>query len=241
MTYLTGEQREAQEQAELQAAEAQFTGHQPDPQVEALAPTDTPTEPNEPAEPEIDWQKRYKDLQSHSDKTNAELRQQLKEATGAEPTTEEEVAALRKELETLQGKDEARETESLVADAQTLVGQSHPDFVGIIQSQEFAEWIKGQPQVFQDAIYAERPDATMAINALTLYKTSGGYNARQEAAQQQQILDQAAMAVNNGHHEQPQADARKTWTWAEIDSLSQSKYNQYEAEIDQAIADGRVR
>lgn len=249
MTFLTGNQREAAEAAELEAAEAAMNGTQVDPQVEALAPTDTPVEPEmNPSEDKSDWESRYKHLQSHGDKVKADLQAQLQEAQtklkelqGGEPTTEEEVAKLREELATLQGKDEARETESHVSDAQTKVGQAHPDFVGIIQSQEFADWIKGQPQVFQDAIYADRPDAQMAINALTLYKTSGGFNARQEEAQQAQMLDQAAMAVNNGHREQPQANTAKQWTWAEINALSPSQYDKFESEIDQAIAEGRVR
>lgn len=237
MAYQTGEQRAAAEDAALAEAEAEFNGTTTD-----LHPEDTPTpEPETPTAEEVDWEKRYKDLQSYHDKTTGELKGQLKELTGGEPTTEEEVAELKAQLETLKGIEQGRETESLVAEAQQRVGQAHPDFVGIIQSTEFAEWIKEQPQVFQDAIYADRPDAQMAINALTLYKTSGGYNQRQEATQQQQMLDQAAMSVNSGHREQPQSEVQKTWTWAEINSLSPSQYDKLEAEIDTAIAEGRVR
>lgn len=242
MTYETRDQRNARQDAELEQAEAEFNGTQVDPQVEPEAPLDTPAEPEQEAEATIDWEKRYKDLQSHSDKTKGELQGRIAELEGnAVPSTEEEVAELKAQLEELQGKEANRETETLVAEAQQQVGNAHPDFVGIIQSKEFAEWIKTQPQVFQDAIYAERPDAPMAINALTLYKTSGDFQQRQAAEQQQLNADQAAMAVNSGHREQPQANTQKQWTWAEINALSPSQYDKFEAEIDAAMSEGRIR
>lgn len=234
--YMTGETRAAQEEAELAAAEAEFNGEQVDPQ-----PADTPAEvpAEEPQEPEVDWQKRYKDLQSHSAKEKNELQAQLK-AAGVEPEETDKVAEMEQRLAELQAKEDAREIESHTAQAQAAVGAAHNDFVQVINSSEFAEWIQGQPQVYHDAIYADRPDAQMAIDALTLFKVQSGFTERKAQAAQREQLDQAAMSVSGGHREAPASRQEKTWTWNEIQSLTPQQYDKLEAEIDKAIMEGRV-
>lgn len=237
--YMTGETRAAQEAAELDAAEREFNGEPMDPQAQQ-EPVDTPQEPVEaPQEPAVDWEKRYKDLQSHSTKKENELKSKLEEA-GVEPEETDKVAEMEQRLAELQAKEEARETEDLVAQAQATVGAVHDDFVQVINSPEFAEWIQGQPEVFRDAIYADRPDAQMSINALTLFKTQSGYTERREGNAQREQLDQAAMSVNGGHREAPATQQAKVWTWNEIKSLSPHEYSKLEVEIDQALAEGRV-
>lgn len=234
--FMSGEERAAQEERELAAAEAAFNGEPQEP--EQVTP-EVPQEPAEPQEPAVDWEKRYKDLQSHHDKTTNELRAKLKEH-GVEPEETDQVAELQKQLAELQAKEEARETDDYVAQAQEAVGAVHPDFVNVINSPEFAQWIQTQPQVYQDAIYADRPDAPLAIDALTLFKVQSGEPQRQAEAAQRAQLEQAAMDVRGGHREAPQASAEKQWTWAEIQSLSPHEYDKLETEIDKAIRDGRV-
>jgi chromosome segregation ATPase len=237
--YKTSSQREATEDAELAAAERALSMTTDSPEI---TPVDTPTDTKaEPTEPQVDWEKRYKDHQSYADKQMATLQSELKALKGEKPSTEDEVNALREQVASLQGKEALRETESIVQQAQNQVGEAHPDFVGIINSHEFAEWVKTQPQVYQDAVYAERPDAVMAINALTLFKTGTGYNQRQDKAKQAKMQQDAAMSVNGGHREAPQSSTEKVWTYAEIDSLSPTQYDKLEATIDKAISEGRVR
>lgn len=236
-TYMTGEERAAQEAAELATAEAAFNGEPAEP--EQVTP-EVPQEPAEPQEPAVDWEKRYKDLQSHHDKTTNELRGKLKEA-GVEPEEADKVAEMEKQLAELQADKELRETEDLVAQAQATVGAAHPDFVSVINSPEFAQWIQGQPDVYRDAIYADRPDAQMSIDALTLFKVQSGFNDRKATEAQRAQLDEAAMDVRGGHREAPQTSNEKVWTWGEIQSLSPHEYDKLEAEIDAAIRDGRVR
>lgn len=235
--YMSGEERAAQEDAELQAAEAAFNGQPTDLEQK---PQDTHTEPVEQRqETPVDWEKRYKDLQSFHDKSTDELKNKLKEA-GVEPEDTDKVAVLEAQLAELQGKQEEIEIRDLVAQAQETVGSVHPDFVSVINSGEFVEWIKGQSQVYHDAIYADRPDAQMSIDALTLFKVQSGYNDRQVAAQQQQMAEQAAMGINGGHREAPNSQQEKVWTWTEIQALSADEYAKLESTIDKAITDGRV-
>lgn len=235
-TYMTKEQREAKEEAELRAAEEALMGTDGT-QERAPQPTVEPQEP--PKEPEVDWQKRYKDLQSYHDKSTNELKDKLREA-GVEPEETDKVAELEKQLADLQERESQRETLDLVTSAQEAVANAHPDYVAVISSPEFPEWIKEQPEVYQHAIYDDRPDARLSIDALTLFKTQSGFAQRQRQQEQRQVQDQAAMSVSGGHREVPQTDTKKVWTWAEIQSLTPSQYDKLEAEIDAAMQEGRV-
>ncbi|AHK11951.1 hypothetical protein CHOED_091 [Vibrio phage CHOED] len=243
-TYMTGETRAAMEAQELEAAELAYSGTPQDPEVTQDTPNVEPEATQksfEEVQHELEVaQKRYRDLQSHHDKTKNELEGKLREA-GIEPEEADKVAELQAQLAELQAKEAEREVQSVVAQAQEIVAGSHPDFVSVINSQGFAEWIKGQPQVYQDAIYADRPDAALAVDVLTLFKVQSGYGERQHQEAQRQVMDQAAMAVNGGHREAPQSDNAKVWTWSEIQKLSPHEYAKLEGEIDKALAEGRVR
>lgn len=237
--YVTGNDRAAQEAQELAAAEAEFNGTTVDPEAQAQ---DTQPEVSQdtPQASDVDWEKRYKDLQSHHDRTTQELKGQLKEL-GGEPDEADRVAELERQLADLAADKEARETDDIVAQAQATVGSVHPDFVSVINTKEFSEWIQGQPKVYQDAIYADRPDAQLSVDALTLFKVQSGYLDAQTQAARQAQTEQAAMNINGGHREAPASQTEKTWSWAEIQALSPYEYDKLEAEIDAAIQSGRVR
>lgn len=226
--YETGAERAAREAAELVALEAQAGGQQPaqDPSQGTPAPAG-----QQAAAQPIDWEKRYKDLQSHHDKTISELKSQLP-AQDFETENEKlqrQVAELHQDLAQRNIADKVRE-------AQQQVGAAHPDFVGIIQSEQFATWIESQPDIFKNSIYGEIPDATLAIKVLTLFK------AEATPAQPQVEPDPAAMAVGRGQTGVPQeATGPKIWSMAEINRMNPSQYAQHADEIDKAFAEGRVR
>lgn len=240
--YMTGATRASIEEEELKAAEQAYAEsigtapHQEDTRKEEIQEQDVQQE--KPSE--VDWEKRYKDLQSHADKTKNELMSKLKEA-GVEPEESDRVAEMELQLAELRSKDEQRETLDLVARAQEAVHTAHPDFVQVINSSEFAEWIKTRPQVYQDAIYDDRPDAAMASDALTLFKVQSGYNDRKAAQANKQLQDQAALSVGGGHREVPASQQEKVWSWNEIQSLTPSEYDKLESVIDKALQEGRVR
>lgn len=244
---LNKEQREAKENAELAAAEAAYaeangtTTEAPAPTTDEV--TDDGTRGTPEATPEqtqetVDWEKRYKDLQSYHDKEKTDLLDKLK-AAGVEPDETDRVAELEEQLSQLQAKETQRETTDAVAQAQKAVSTAHPDFVGVISSPEFSEWIKSQPEVYQHAIYDDRPDANLAINALTLFKVQSG--SMNQASQAKQAQDQAALAVSRGHREVPQTTQEKVWSWNEINKLSPSEYAKYEKAIDAAYQKGLIR
>lgn len=165
-------------------------------------------------EPTIDWEKRYKDLQSHHDKTK-----------GVDPTEFERVQS---ELASLQSGNRINEQRG-------LLGQAHPDFEGVLQSEQFGSWIEGQPTAFQEAIYdAEKLDGTMASKAIDLFKMEFSQQAPDTTAE-------AAMAVSGGHRETPEVTTKKQWTYAEIDVMTPDEYKANRDEIRQAISEGRIQ
>lgn len=247
--YMTKEGREAKEEAELAAAEASHEAQFGTQEVPTATPstndgvtddgTRAPQETPEQA-PEVDWEKRYHDLQSFSDKRTNELREQLK-AAGVAEEEPDKVAELEAQLAELQAKEATRETDSIVAQAQNAVGAVHPDYVDVINSPEFSEWIKSQPDVYQHAIYDDRPDAQMSINALTLFKVQSGAMTRNSQQRTKEMQDQAAMSVSGGHREAPDVQAKKIWTWAEVQKMNPAEYARNEKAIDEAIMENRIR
>lgn len=219
--YLSGEQRQALEAQELAAAEAALNP-QADTQQQQQQQPDT-----------VNWEQRYRDLQSHSSKQVAELKSKL---PAQDFETENE--KLQRQVAELHLDLAARNVADDVRDAQAAVGQAHPDFVAVVGSVAFAEWIKVQPEVFYKAIYDDVPNAELAIRALSLFKLE----TQQHQPRQQQQPDPASMQQRQGMRDAPQElNGPKVWTMSEIKSLNPTQYAQHEAEIDKAFAEGRIR
>lgn len=167
-----------------------------------------------PSDTPIDWEKRYKDLQSFHDKTK-----------GVDPTAFESVQS---ELASLKAGNYINEQRGLLS-------QAHPDFEGVIQSEQFGTWIEGQPTAFQESIYdAEKLDGQMASKAIDLFKMEFSQQAPDTSAE-------AAMAVSGGHRETPEVSNKKQWTYAEIDLMTADEYAAHRDEIRTAISEGRIQ
>lgn len=260
MTDIMGkEERLAKEDAALQQAEAQhaasFGTTQVAPQAQAPAtqqPATTPeTHASTTQESAVDWEKRYKDLQSHADKQKAAtekrlqtLEEQLRGA-GMEPTSgKDAMTEVQEELEALKQFKHTVEVQEAVHKAQMAVSATHPDFEEIITDPIFEEWVKEQPEVFKKAIYDDVPDAGLAIKALTLFKAETGLMGASQVSKDhsKEQKELAAQVINDGRRrEQPASQQKKIWTQAEINALSPSQYDTLEAEIDAAFAEGRIR
>lgn len=218
--YMTGEQRAAAEAAELAQAEGQD---------QRTADTQMP---DASQSQQVDWEKRYRDLQSYSAKQINELKSKIP-AQDFETENEKlqrQVAELHQDLN-------ARNVADKVREAQMKVAAAHPDYDRVIPSQEFATWIEMQPEVFKNAIYDEVPNAELAIRALSLFKME-----TQQPQQRQAQPHPASMAVRERHQEVPQElQGKKVWTYAEIQRMNPNEFAKHEAEIDKAIAEGRIK
>jgi hypothetical protein len=147
----------------------------------------------------VNWEKRYKDLQSFQSKRENELRDQIKGLETADssfkaPTTPEQMEAFKGEhpevynmMLTLAHQKASEATQGITAqletyeeermmseftDAQATIKASHPDFMEVVQTAEFQTWAQGQPMQVQQWIYNNPNDPDMAIIALDRYKAT---------------------------------------------------------------------
>lgn len=137
-----------------------------------------------------DWEKRYKDLQSHKDQQINALKAQLAQAqqSAAAPITEEqalsnpEIAALidrtvatqvelaRQSLDQSQA-DMHREVRNLSKqNAMDRLRQAHPDLDSILEDPAFSSWGHSASPLMQQALNDPIANTESAIEAIRFYK-----------------------------------------------------------------------
>lgn len=228
-----------------------------------------PSEEESPQQ-ETNYKKRYDDLKKHYDAKLNEFRQREQELMAASqpeyqaPKSEEDLTRFREEypdlydtVETVahmraeeQMRDmrerfsaiEQREMEIARREAETALQERHPDFDEIRGDDFFHEWAKEQPDQIQDWIYNNPDNVTLAVKALDLYKLETGKGRkgpgrpRKQAAPQGSAADMVSTKTTGIDAKQP-----KIWTESEIAKMSLDQFDKHEAEIREAISEGRVR
>ena len=157
--------------------------------------------------------------------------------TVAHLQSEQQVEALRGKLTAI----EEREAAIARREAETALHEKHPDFEDIRGDEKFHEWAESQPEAIQDWIYNNPNNVNLAIKAIDLYKMENGLSkpAKQKSGKSQSsksAADFVSTKTTSIDSKEP-----KIWTQREIASLSMRDFDKYEAEIDQAIMEGRVR
>lgn len=202
------------------------------------------------SEPEIvNWEKRYKDLQSYADKTrvglesdNARLRKAATVFTP--PKTSDELEAFSKEnpdwmgvIETVAHNIASNSIQSLQEDVNkskaTNAAQelriAHPDFAEIYASDVFKQWANDQGPEIQ-AWINEQYDASKVIRALNYFKAMSSqapaaptqYN---EPSASEAVRTHGSVVTPQSHVGQP-----KRFTRAQISKMHPSEYEaNYEA------------
>ena len=217
-----------------------------------------------------DYKKRYDDLKKHYDSKLNEFKsreQELKEEaaknrpsykapkspeeleqfkkdypdvfdvveTVSHLQAEERTKVLEERLETLQ----QRERDLVRQDAEKRLMEKHPDFEDIKNSDDFHGWAKEQPNAIQDWIYNNADDADLASRALDLFKRDIGMDVAPKKSNSKQSKQSAAdMVSTKTTAVEPKQD--KIWTEREIASMSMAEFDRYEAEISQAMQEGRI-
>ena len=228
-----------------------------------------PSEEESPQQ-ETNYKKRYDDLKKHYDAKLNEFRQREQELMAASqpeyqaPKSEEDLTRFREEypdlydtVETVahmraeeQMRDmrerfsaiEQREMEIARREAETALQERHPDFDEIRGDDFFHEWAKEQPDQIQDWIYNNPDNVTLAVKALDLYKLETGKGRkgpgrpRKQTAPQGSAADMVSTKTTGIDAKQP-----KIWTESEIAKMSLDQFDKHEAEIREAISEGRVR
>jgi len=149
--------------------------------------------------------------------------------------SEEKSKDLREKLERLQ----ERETELVRKDAEKRLMDKHPDFEDIRNSDDFHGWAKEQPKSIQDWVYNNADDADLASRALDLFKKDIGMDVAPKKSNSKRSKKSAAdMVSTKTTSVEPQQE--KVWTEKEIASMSMDQFDRYEAEISEAMQQGRI-
>ena len=142
---------------------------------------------------------------------------------------------LREKLEKLQ----TREQELVRKDAEKRLMDKHPDFEDIRNSDDFHGWAKEQPKSIQDWVYNNADDADLASRALDLFKKDIGMDVAPKKSNSKQSKKSAAdMVSTKTTSVEPQQE--KVWTEKEIANMSMDQFDRYEAEISEAMQQGRI-
>jgi hypothetical protein len=149
--------------------------------------------------------------------------------------SEQHVEALRSKLSVI----EEREAAIARREAESALYAKHPDFEDIRGDDKFHSWAQEQPEAIQGWIYENPDNVTLAIKAIDLYKMESGISTKKAKTRKSQPKSSAADFVST---KTTAVDAKepKIWTQREITALSMNQFDKYEAEIDQAIMEGRV-
>ena len=231
---------------------------------------ESPDEESATSQDSVDWKKRYSDLKSHYDKDKVSTKQEMEQIKAqlkalSNPTeqpkenqvdmedfksrneevynasktiVEQEVNPLREELKELR----EREQKLKAKEAKLELLRLHPDFDTIVSDDEFHQWAEEQPQELQNWIYKNPDNASLAAKAIDFYKASKGMGKQAPQASEQKVDPNVDAASFIGSRATSIDSAEpKIWTRQEIKRLTPRQYAQYEAEIDQAILEGRVR
>ena len=149
---------------------------------------------------------------------------------------EEKSKDLKEKLERLQ----EREKELLRKDAEKRLLEKHPDFEDIRNSDDFHGWAKEQPESIQDWIYSNAEDADLASRALDLFKKDFGIDvSKKEKSNSKQTKKSAAdMVSTKTTAVEPKQE--KIWSETEIAAMSMDEFDRHEAEISEAMIQGRI-
>jgi hypothetical protein len=230
------------------------------------SPKETEPEPDGPEE--VTFKKRYGDLrnyhQSEVAKRDSEIQRLRAERDEARPEyvapkTPEELEAFRKEYPDLMDtiatiarsqaveadqstterlkNIEEREYEVKKRSANQSLRELHPDIEDIREDTNFHEWAKMQEPEIQGWLYDNDTNARLAARAIDMYKADTGIKTSKKSKSRASAADAVTKTTNT----KTEGAEPKIWFESEITSLKPDEYERYEAEIDKAQAEGRVR
>ena len=216
-----------------------------------------------------DYKKRYDDLKRHYDSKLNEFKSReqelLEEATKNRteyqaPKTEEELEQFKQQypdvyevvetvahmqseskakvLEERLSKLQERENNLIRQDAEKRLMERHPDFDDVRNSDDFHTWAKEQPKSIQDWIYKNADDADLASRAIDLFKKDLGIEAAPKKTTSKKTKSAADMVSTKTTTVEPKSE--KVWSEREIAAMSIEEFDKHEAEISEAMQQGRI-
>ena len=177
-------------------------------------------------------------------KTEEELEQFKKEypdvyevvETVAHMQSESKAKLLEERLQKMQ----EREQQMLQKEAEKRLLDRHPDFEDIRNSDDFHSWAKEQPTSIQDWIYNNANDADLASRALDLFKKDFGIDVPKKTKSNSKKTKESAADMVSTKTTKVEPKQEKIWSETEIAAMSMDEFDRHEAEISEAMIQGRI-
>ena len=147
----------------------------------------------------------------------------------------ERAGELEKELETIREKEQNTRVQA----AYQELTNKHPDFNELRTDERFLQWLEEQPENISDGILKNNTDARWASRVLDLYKVDAGITTKKRTKKS----ESAAAAVNSPKARDITGEARggdRIWKASEIGKMKPWQFEEMEAELDKARAEGRI-
>ena len=154
--------------------------------------------------------------------------------TVATMQAQEQSEGLKKELETIKGREKDMEVQS----AYKVLTASHPDFNEIRNDEKFLLWLDDQPTSLSDGITKNNTDSKWAIRVLDLYKADTGLKTKSNKSNAS-----AAESVRTPSSREVPTDknsGKKIWKMQDIAKMKSWEFEKLEKEIDLARSEGRI-
>ena len=145
-----------------------------------------------------------------------------------------------KVLEERLHKLQEREQEVTRREAEKRLNERHPDFDDIRNSDDFHGWAKEQPKSIQDWIYNNTNDADLASRALDLFKKDFGIDVPQLDKSNSKQTKKSAADMVSTKTTTVEPKQEKIWSETEIAAMSMDEFDRHEAEISEAMIQGRI-
>jgi len=133
-----------------------------------------------------------------------------------------------------------REQEIAQRDALKRLGEKHPDFEDIKNSDTFQDWTKEQPESIQQWITGNTDDADLASRALDLFKKDFGISSSEKKKSSSKPTKQSAADMVSTKTTSVDTKQEKVWSEREIAAMSVAEFDKYESEISDAMQEGRI-
>tara|TARA_R100001129_G_scaffold79453_1_gene53978 strand:- start:137 stop:1033 length:897 start_codon:yes stop_codon:yes gene_type:complete len=149
--------------------------------------------------------------------------------------TEQQVAKLRKEIDSVKEREKALEKEKAYAELLRI----HPDFNDLKSNEKFLGWLDEQPEQLSDGIYKNNTDAKWASKVVSLYKAEMGISTKKPTRSKES--DAAASVTRQQPKDVATKDStKKIWKGSDIARLKPWEFEKHEADIDLARQEGRI-
>ena len=145
-----------------------------------------------------------------------------------------------KVLEDRLQKLQEREQEVVRIEAEKRLNERHPDFDDIRNSDDFHNWAKEQPKSIQDWIYKNTDDADLASRALDLFKKDFGIDVSKKTKSNSKKTKESAADMVSTKTTTVEPKQEKIWSESEIAAMSMDEFDRHEAEISEAMVQGRI-